>query len=325
MTSTTAVTSGLASPLLGLLSGAAGAGPASGSAPAARTSAARTTAGGTGGAKATTAKAPVRKATTAKKSGTAKKATTAKAGYATRLPADYAFLRDPKLSIEEKLSRFIGLLMQKSEQDLLRQMEKMAPGSSAASGGAGSTGGTGSPGGTGATGGAARPKAKKTSLWGIAKNVFPALNLASKVVGDAQLKQLASQLSGPVLAAAASAVGLPQLAPLALKLGPQLVGALSKEITLDLGLLTGGSSGSTTGSAGGAGSPAGTGGAAGTGSTGGSTGGTKAGAADGSTSEKAQLLELQRLQDRDKELFSLFSNMLKAMHDARMTSIQNIR
>jgi hypothetical protein len=48
-------------------------------------------------------------------------------------------------------------------------------------------------------------------------------------------------------------------------------------------------------------------------------------ATEGSTSEKAQLLELQRLQDQDKELFSLFSNMLRAMHDARMTAIQNIR
>ena len=105
----------------------------------------------------------------------------------------------------------------------------------------------------------------------------------------------------------------PQLAPLAQKYGPQLVGALSKDITLDLGLLTGG-----------AGSGAG-GGASGTGGATSGGGAAKSGSADPATSEKAQLMELQRLQDRDKELFTLFSNMLKAMHDARMTAIQNIR
>jgi hypothetical protein len=36
-------------------------------------------------------------------------------------------------------------------------------------------------------------------------------------------------------------------------------------------------------------------------------------------------MELQRLQNQDQELFTLFTNMLKAMHDARMTAVQNIR
>lgn len=287
--SLTAITGGLPSPLDTLAAALAGGG-AGATAPAATprpTAASRASA---------SASASAGKATTTQKA-VAKKATAAKAratGYATRLPADYAFLRDPKLSIEEKLSRFIGMLMAKSEQDLLRQMEKMAPGSAPASSG------------SGGTSGAAKPKSTKLSLWGLAKGVFPALNLASKVVGDAQLKQLASQLSGPVLAAACTAVGLPQLAPLALKYGPQLVGALAKDITLDLGLLTGGG-------ASGAGSAASGGGAA------------KSGSAEPATSEKAQLMELQRLQDRDRELFTLFSNMLKAMHDARMTAIQNVR
>lgn len=295
--SLTAITGGLPSPLDTLAAALAGGG-AGATAPAATprpTAASRASA--SAGKATTTQKAAAKKATAAKKTTVAKKATAAKAratGYATRLPADYAFLRDPKLSIEEKLSRFIGMLMAKSEQDLLRQMEKMAPGSAPASSG------------SGGASGAAKPKSTKLSLWGLAKGVFPALNLASKVVGDAQLKQLASQLSGPVLAAACTAVGLPQLAPLALKYGPQLVGALAKDITLDLGLLTGGG-------ASGAGSAASGGGAA------------KSGSAEPATSEKAQLMELQRLQDRDRELFTLFSNMLKAMHDARMTAIQNVR
>jgi hypothetical protein len=298
MPSTTALTpGGLPLPLALLATGGGQAGPG---VAATATSAARKAAGAT--ATKATAKAASTKAaaSTAKKATTAKKTTStassaAKAtGYATKLPADYAFLQDPRIPIEEKLSRFIGLLMAKSEQDLQRQMEKMAPGSTTASGGAGTTV-------------TSKPKSSGFSLWGLAKQLLPPLNLASQLVGDTQLKALASKVSGPVLAAAATAVGLPQLAPLAEKFGPTLVGALSKDISAGLAALTGGGSAATT-----------------SGTTA-SSSGAKATGADPATSEKAQLMELQRLQDRDKELFTLFSNMLKAMHDARMTSIQNIR
>jgi hypothetical protein len=178
----------------------------------------------------------------------------------------------------------------------------MAPGSTPA--GAAKTGGSSTP---------AAPKPAKFSLWGLAKAVLPPLNLASQLIGDTKLKALVGQVSGPVLAAAATAIGLPQLAPLAVKYGPTLVGALTKDISLDVGALTGGTS-STSGTSGGTSTSSS--------STSSSTAKTASG--DG-TSEKAQLMELQRLQDRDKEIFSLFSNMLKAMHDARMTCIQNLR
>jgi hypothetical protein len=307
MTSTTAVSTAGAAPLelLGAALAAPGAGPATAARPAAtaRGSAASTTKAPS----ASTSKTTTRKATT-RKAGTAaaKKTTT---GYATRLPADYAFLRDPKLSIEEKLSRFIGMLLAKSEQDLLRQMEKMAPGSTAASAGAG-----------GATGGgsASKPAARKVSIWSLAKSILPPLGLASQLVGDATLKKLVQQLSGPVLGAAATALGGPALGALASQVGPSVGELVTRDVKVDLsGLaslvgLDGGAKGSGTSAASGSSTAA---------------GGTAAQAsgADGSTSEKAQLMELQRLQDRDKELFTLFSNMLKAMHDARMTSIQNIR
>jgi hypothetical protein len=252
----------------------------------------------------TAKKATTSKTTSTKKTTTAKTTTAKTTGYATNLTADYAFLRDPKLSIEEKLSRFIGLAMTRSEQDLQRQMEKMAPGSTAAG-----TAGAATASGASTT---AKPKSTKVSLWGLAKNLLPPLNLASQLVGgDAKLKALVTQVSGPVLAAAATAVGLPMLAPLAAKYGPTLVGALTKDISVDLAVLGGGTS---------------TAGAASTGGTSTTAGSAaKPSGTDGATSEKAQLMELQRLQDRDKELFSLFSNMLKAMHDSRMTCIQNIR
>ncbi len=313
MPSTTSVTLGGVPLPLELLTGAAGPGPsasrAAGSGATSRVLAARTA---TTGAAGSASKATSARKATSSKAATAKKTTARKStGYATRLPADYGFLRDPKLSIEEKLSRFIGLLMAKSERDLLAQMEKMAPGSTAAS--ASRSGSTAGGAGGAAGSAAAAPKSTKLSLWGLAKSLLPPLNLASQLLGDAKLKALVTQVSGPVLAAAATAVGLPQLAPLAAKFGPTLVGVLTRDISLDVAALTGGTNGSSGTSSNGATSPSG----------GGST--SKAGPAEGATSEKAQLMELQRLQDRDKELFTLFSNMLKAMHDTRMTSIQNIR
>jgi hypothetical protein len=36
-------------------------------------------------------------------------------------------------------------------------------------------------------------------------------------------------------------------------------------------------------------------------------------------------MELQRLIDKQKEMFSLVSNILRTMHDTRMTAINNIR
>jgi hypothetical protein len=37
------------------------------------------------------------------------------------------------------------------------------------------------------------------------------------------------------------------------------------------------------------------------------------------------MLELQRLQDKQKEMFSLVSNMLRSMHDTKMAVINNLR
>jgi len=149
MTSTTSLASRPAMPnhLTTALQSGAGSGAAAGPGRSAGAASAR---GGTspvlasrtaGAGKAPGAKASGARKTTAKKP--AGKGTAAKGGYAkTSLPADYAFLRDPKLSLEEKLSRFIGLLMSKAENDLLAQMEKMAGGAKAG----------GSPGSTGTSG-----------------------------------------------------------------------------------------------------------------------------------------------------------------------------
>ena len=275
--------------------------------------------------------ATAKASTASKSSDTAKSSSTSKAGYAVKLPAEFAFLDDPKLSIEEKLSRFIGLMMTRSEQRLQAQMEKMAAGSSGADGGASSSGSKSSTSSSSAKSG--------FSLWSLAKALVPPLGLASSLLGDSTVKSLLGEVSGPVLAAAATALGMPELAPFALKLGPEVAKLITSDAAVATSWLDAGAAASstTTAATAASGRPApptatgstGTTGTASSSSTSStaksSASSAKSAAAEGSTSEKAQLLELQRLQDQDKELFALFSNMLKSMHDARMTAVQNIR
>lgn len=345
MTSTTSLASRTGGPPLlstslpaGTSPGApAGAGRASGPQRAGASPVLATRTTGTSKAASTKAKATTSKKATAKKP--AAKASTTKPGYAqTTLPAEYAFLRDPKLSLDQKLSRFIGLVMAKAEGDLLAQMEKMAPGSATKGGtasGATSTSGTGGSSSAGATG-AAAPKKKGFSIWSAVKVIMPAVGIAAGVLGDAATKKLVQQLSGPVLAAAATALGMPQLAPIALQAGKAL-GAVATDdergagaAVTALGGMAASALTSTIDVAGGAtaaGTKAATGGATGSSGTAGTTssGGTAGTTGTASRSELADQLELQRLMERQKETFSLLSNILRTNHEARMASIQNIR
>jgi hypothetical protein len=128
------------------------------------------------------------------------------------------------------------------------------------------------------------------------------------------LSKLVSQAAGPVLAGAATALGLPALAPLILKAGP-LLGSLAG------GALTG-----LTGAA----LTAGKGAAAKTSSTktSSSTSTSASSSASSSTSapsEKQLMTEIQILQEKQKEMFSLVSNVLRSMHDTKMAVIGNVR
>jgi hypothetical protein len=128
--------------------------------------------------------------------------------------------------------------------------------------------------------------------------VFDALKLPA-------VKAVAEKIGGPVLAAAASALGFPGAAPLLLKVGPTVVGALA------------GAAGSVPKAAGGSG-------AAGTTAT----GGTSKAATSAQPSEADRqgiMLELQRLQQKQKEMFELVSNVIRSNHEARMAAIGNIR
>jgi hypothetical protein len=255
----------------------------------ARAPAAKTASGGKAASASTAAGTP--KPTSSGKAASAGKATPKATGYAAGASGDFAFLKDPKLSVEEKLFRFLCAVAQKSDDDLLKKMEEMKGGSTAGP----------------ATGAAAKPRA--FSLWGAAKALLPPLKLASKLIGDAGVKSLLKQVSGPVLAAACTALGMPMLAPLAAKVGPQLVGSVAEAVESAVDKASGAAAGSGSG-----GTPA-SGSTAASGSSG--TGSAK--------NEQLQMMELQRLVDKQKEMFSLVSNILRATHDTRMAVIGNVR
>jgi hypothetical protein len=251
---------------------------------------ARATTGAASTAKPGTAKATTGKATTTK-AATAK-GTAAKAGYASA-SADFAFLKDKTISVEEKLFRFMCAIAQRNDDEVLKKMEEMKGGAAKATG----PGGSGSPGGS--------KKSSGVSVWSALKLAVPVLGLASKVIGDAKLKSMLKQLSGPVLAAAASALGLPALAPLALSAGPGVTSAI-----LD-------------GKLGGPGAAAGEG--AGSNGSSGASGSGSSTTASSAKNEQVQLMELQRLVDKQKEMFGMVSNILRAQHDTRMSIIGNVR
>jgi hypothetical protein len=135
---------------------------------------------------------------------------------------------------------------------------------------------------------------------------------------DEFLKDALQVLGGPLLAALATAVGLPMLAPAALALGEGL-GAM----------LTGGSAkapekkpvtkndtktdtkATTKPKAAPKATPK-TDPKAPTGEA-------------GSPDERLEMLEIQRLVDKQNQMFTLVSNVMKNMHETTMVAIQNIR
>jgi hypothetical protein len=154
--------------------------------------------------------------------------------------------------------------------------------------------------------------AKKSSggllggLGGIVKaatSFFPQVGIALDVLRMPGARDVLGKIGGPVLAAAATAVGLPQLAPLALQYGPKLV-------DLAAGVAT--SLEREGAAAAGASSPAPA---------------SKSDGAGLSSDKDAQLklMEIQRIIDQQKEMFSLVSNMLRGTHEGRMAVIQNVR
>jgi hypothetical protein len=285
--------------------------PAAGAATTTRR-AATTRASTSGYAKASGAAAkPTTAKTTTPKKSTSTAASTKKT-TATKTPADLAFLDDPRLSTDEKLFRFLCYVTAKTDAKIEQKMKELG---AATASGASASGGTKSSGGTTSTGGAPAPTPKKKSLFGsIVKTVFPVAAFSLDLVkSNKGVQSLVKTVSGPVLAAAATALGAPELAPVLLKAGPSVADALigiAKSLDLDGAPSPGG--GSRSGGSGGSGG----------GSSGSTKGSTPSGA--GAENPQVQMMELQRMVEKQKEMMSLVSNMLKGMHDMRMVAINNM-
>ncbi len=262
-----------------------------------------------GGARASAAaKSPKRKAASSSTSaGYAKSAATAKpSSSSAKAPATskssgpLAFLDDPKLSLEDKLVRLLSYLNAKWDKELEAKLKELKGGAEAAK----------KPASTAAK---SSSKGLLGSVVGVAKQFFPQVGVALDVLQDPIARGILSKVGGPVLAAAATAVGFPQLAPLALSYGPALVDAAA-------GLATSVGDGPPEVAA-----PAAA--ASPSPKTSTASAGAKPGDAALSSDRDAQLklMEIQRVMDQQKEMFSLVSNLLRTGHDTRMAVIQNVR
>lgn len=255
------------------------------------------------------AAAAVRKTTKsskASKSATAKRSSASKssgAGYAKKTSSSasgktstsdpLAFLKDPKLSIEEKLMRLLAHLNAKYEEEMQQRMDALAGKTPAASK---------------ATSGSSGTKKKGGIFGAIASLVTKVVPDAGGIVDllkDKTFQAALSKLGGPVLAAGASALGMPALAPALLKLGPTLAGgAVELAKAIDTELKATPASGSAS-----------------SGSSGSASGKTEL----SSSEQQLELMKLQQLQEKQKEMFSMVSAIFRMQHETRAGIIANIR
>jgi hypothetical protein len=224
--------------------------------------------------------------TTARTGGTSSTSSSSATGGA------LAFLKDKRLSAEEKLARLMVYFSSKYEKELEKKLDQFAElenGKSTAS---------------------TANKASSSPLGSLGEGLSKLVSTAGaggSLLGGNILPKLAGQLAAPVLAGAATALGMPALAPAILKAGP-LIGGLASGAVASL---TGGAASGTSAANGKA--PAS--------STSSST--STSGAAP--PNEKQLMVEIQILQEKQKEMFSLVSNILRSLHDTKMAVIGNIR
>lgn len=219
---------------------------------------------------------------------TTSKTSTSKAGTSAGDPL--SFLKDPKLSIEEKLLRLLSFLNEKWEKEMQQKMDQIAAGE-----------------------GTAKSSAKKSSsskksggllggLGGVIKSALGPAGIALEALKIPAVRTFLSKIGGPVLAAGATALGFPQVAPLLLKHGPKII-ELAAGVASSL---DGAGEKSSSGS--------------------GSTTTTKASGEKLSDAERQRLtLEIQRIYEKQKEMFTLVSNILRVGHDTRMSIVNNVR
>ncbi len=273
------------------------------------------------------------KAAAAKSTGTSKSTATKSSSTTTTISAkDLAFLDDKKLSIEEKLFRFMTLVMQKSDQALADEMKNYeakrvastlsssASSPSYASAASSSASSSGSKVVTNPI-----PVEKSTGGGGLFGFLGDALSGAGDMVVHGA-EALAKDLGGPVLAGVATAVGMPFLAPVALQIGGDLGVGLVDGLAAMAGLhgattsaraVAAPQSESTTATA--------TKSTTATATKSSSSSTSKTAATGEGFDEKLEMFKLQRLVEQQNAMFSALSNVLRSVHDAQMTAVNNIR
>ncbi len=213
--------------------------------------------------------------------------------------------------------RLLAYLNDKWDKDLDKKMKELQSVDQPAAKSSSSSGGTPKSSGSGLLGSVA-------SVVNVAKQFFPQVGIAMSLLENPVARAALSKLGGPVLAAAATAAGFPQLAPLALRYGSTLVD-VAVGVATSFGTEAGSGDGASFGSA--ASMDATTTSAATTSAATSGSAGSTSGAGALSSDRKAQLklMEIQRIMDQQKEMFSLVSNCLRTGHDTRMAVIQNVR
>jgi hypothetical protein len=237
---------------------------------------------------------------------------------AAAVKGEWAFLSDASLSVEDKLALFMQQVQRKTDDDLTQKMEdyraRYASESEAAT------------------------KKKEEDDGGgflstLLKIVFPPVALVDALLGGQVEKFIGGAvkaLGGPLLAALATALGAPWLAPAAMKVG----GALGDAITASAKAKesTAKAEKKDTTEAKDAKEAKGTSASAKE-KTGTAEAKKETKKADekakkeeaGTPDERLALLEIQRLVDKQNQMFQLVSNVLKGMHETNMVAIQNLR
>ncbi len=221
-------------------------------------------------------------------------ATKAKAPAPPKITGEWSFLTDASLSVEEKLAKFMQAVQKKLDDELTSKMEEYK----AKYGEGGS-----------------ETKKDDGGIFGtILKVIFPPVAALDAIFGgvDEFLVDALKSLGGPLLAALATAVGMPALAPAALKLGEgiaAMAGGTKAPATKKVPVPSKGTvkevpveTPSTK-----------------------AKGSSKDKAESGSPDERLAMLEIQRLVDKQNQLFTLVSNVMKNVHDTGMVAVQNLR
>lgn len=150
---------------------------------------------------------------------------------------EWAFLDDPKLSIEDKLFMFMKLVMKKSDDELQQKMKEYQAGKAAKAGS-----------------GSSDSKKSSGGLFGVLKKVFPPLAALEKVIPALpdMIDKVATQLGPQLMGALMIPLGAPWAAPLVQKAASALLPAALSAIDGATGGASGSAGSSGTGGSSGA-------------------------------------------------------------------------